>query len=78
MGVEIIAQQPVVASGATLGVCGQPPLGRIDFAILFGLPVLRKDKLWAQGHHLTVTRAHDDWGDGTVEVGDLAVGVPQA
>lgn len=46
-GVKIITQQGVVAGGVTGGVNRQPTFGHVDFAIQFGLPVLRGNELRA-------------------------------
>ena len=47
MGVDIIAEQSVVARGVTLGVSGQPAFGRVDLAVLFDLSILGSDELRA-------------------------------
>ena len=78
MGVKIVAQQGVVARRVTRGVGGQPALGRVDFAVLFGLPVLGGDELRAQRHDLGVAGADDDRRDGAVEMGGFAIGMVKA
>src|SRR3970040_2733344 len=44
MGVEVVAQQSDGAAEIAGGVLFQPALGRGDFAILFGVAVLRGDE----------------------------------
>ena len=57
---------------------GQPAFGGGDLAILFGVPVLRRDELGPQRHHLRVAGADDDRRDRAVKMRDLAVGVRDA
>ena len=78
MSVEVITQHRVIAGGVARGVGGQPALGGVNLAILFALPVLWGDELRAQRHDLAVAGADDDRSDGTVEMGGLAPGVPDA
>jgi len=78
MGVEIVAQQRVIACGVALGVGGQPALGGVDFAILFEFPVLGRDELRTQRHHLRVAWTDDHRSDGAVEMNELAFGVAEA
>ena len=75
MGVEIVAQQGVIAGGGTLRLGGQPAFGGVDFAVLFDLPVLRHNEFRAQRHDLSVARTDDHRSDGAVEMRGLAVGV---
>ena len=75
MGVEIIAQQGVVACVVALGVSPKPAFGGVDFAVLLELSVLRGDEFRTQGHDMVVRRADDHRRDGAVEMRDLAAGV---
>jgi len=75
VGVEIVAQQSVIAGVIAEGVGAQPAFGRGDFTILLGLAVLRGDELRAQRHDLGVAGAEDDGGDGAVVMSGGSVGV---
>lgn len=75
VGVKIVAQQGVVASGIALGVGLKPALGSSDLAVLFDMSILRDDEFGPQRHHVGVARADNDRGDGAVKVGDLPLGM---
>lgn len=77
MGVPIVAEPGGVAGGVTGGVGREPAFGGVDCAVLFDLPVLRRDELRAQRHDLRVAGADEDRGDRAVKMGDPAVGVAE-
>jgi len=57
---------------------GQPAFGGVDFAVLLGLPVLRRDELRAQRHDLRVTGADEDRSDGALKMRGRSVRVAEA
>src|ERR1035441_7586875 len=72
MGVEMVGQEGdgtrVIAGGVVL----QPAFGGGQFAILFGVAILRGDELGSQGDDLRLAGGHQHRRHRTVIVSDLA------
>lgn len=72
MGVEIVAQEGEEARVIAGGVVLQPAFGGGQFAILFGVAILRGDELGPQGDDLRLAGSHEHRRHRTVIVSDLA------
>ena len=73
VGVEIVAQQGGLERAIAGGILLQPAFGGGDFAVLFGVAILRGDELRAQRDGLGLAGSDDDRGERAVIEGFLSV-----
>ena len=71
--IEVVAEQGIVARAVELAVARKPALGRLDFAILLLVAVLRGNEFGAQRDRLVAAGCDDDGRDGAVAIRDGSV-----